>query len=128
METLGFEDPTRNKPREPEEWKFHTGMNGIPFRTKKQSVPHYKHDDPERSRPKAVQEVHTEVFDISDPKRLEEMNAVLNLCSRGAGRVMEKEVQYDPDIKNWRVFMMWAVFFYEDPSEYTVEKQRHVFR
>jgi exosome complex RNA-binding protein Csl4 len=127
METFGFDDPTK-RTQESADWNYHSGINGIPFRTKSKTVSHYKNSDPARSSPKMVQEVSTSVFDLSNSEQLAEMNKVLNMCARGSGRVMEKQVQYDESIKNWRVLLMWATFFYEDPNEAMREGQRHTFQ
>ena len=118
----GMRDPTL--PPEMQErigdgvdWKLFEGMDGIPFRTQESAVPLYKEGDPEHRRPQITNELDIKVFDMAKPDDVNEYRKILNFCAQGLGRVIDREIKYVEETKNWRVFMSWAKYFWEDARE-----------
>ncbi len=84
------------------------GHDGLPFRG---SVPFLKEDDPEQRQPTVSYEPHIWVLDLSKPEDLEDYRSVYQLVTNGMAVISAEEREYDPDIKNWRVFFRWALVF-----------------
>lgn len=53
------------------------------------------------------------VFDLSDKDDLRDYQRILNDCANGYAQHAESDKHYDPDTKNWRVFMRWYEFLLE---------------
>ena len=99
------------------QWKFFQGVDGIPFRTKGEVVPHYKTDDALNKKPKLITDMHVDVFDLSNAERVKRMAEILDLCAKGKGYVSSMDRQYEAKDRNWRVLLVWGQFFLEDPRE-----------
>ena len=51
-------------------WNYHRGIDGIPFRTKLGSVPFLKPDDP--NKPVMIEEARVDRFDLSNEEHVKE--------------------------------------------------------
>lgn len=107
-------------------WVTLPGMDGIPFRTRSSEIPTIKEDDPEYRRPQVVDDIHVKTFDTTNEEDMEEYTKVLNLCARGNARIVDRHVEYDEDLKGWRVFLTWSQLFLENPAE-TGEETRKMY-
>ena len=81
---------------------------GLPFRGK---IPDLREDDPDYKQPQIGSEAHVTVYDLSNPEHLEHYQKVWQLIANGTAMLSAEERVYDPEIKNWRVFMRWADSF-----------------
>ena len=99
------------------QWKFYQGMDGIPFRTHEETVPHYKTDDPLSKKPKLTTDMHVDVFDLADKDQRLAMQKILDTCAKGKGYVSQLEREFDKITGGWKVLLMWGEFFLEDPRE-----------
>ena len=100
-----------------EQWKVFQGLDGFPFRSRDGHVPYFRHDDPLHKQPRSVEEFRTLIFETTDEKGLAEYRRVMNLCARNRARFVSERSAYDKQLKGWRVFLVWAEFFLENPEE-----------
>jgi len=108
-----------------QDWNMFKGIEGVPFRTKQTDVPLVKRDDPDHMQPQLTHDIKVKTFDTSKPKELKEYTEVLNFCARKLGRIMEKETAYDKSSKSWRIFLTWACYFWQNPSEASQENIKY---
>lgn len=119
-----MEDPTaRDSGRDRKGWTILPGDNGIPYRTRLKEMPMYKKDDPDHKKPALVNDIESEVLDLSNEDDMNKYREVLNKCSRGIARLVGPiEKHYDDTIKSWRVFITWTNYFYTHPAEASEER------
>lgn len=98
-------------------WNLFSGMEGVPFRTKSDSVPLIKRDDPAHLQPKLSNDIKVKIFDMSNSEDIKEYTEVLNFCARKLGRIIEKETKYIEEKSNWKILLSWTSYFWEDPAE-----------
>ena len=99
------------------QWKYHRGLDGVPFRTENDQVPLYKKDDAEHRQPKQVADMHVQQYNLKEEKERLKLESILDMCAKGRGYVSKLEYEFDRTIKGWRVFLIWGEFFLEDPVE-----------
>lgn len=95
------------------------GFNGVPFRG---DVPMLRDGDPETRQPQMAMQLHVRVFNLADPKDMEYYEKIWQLIANGFALKSSEEKVYDPESKNWRVFMRWAMqFSYVETKEAKAE-------
>ena len=99
------------------QWKYHQGLEGIPFRTKEDTVPLYKGPAAEHRKPRQVVDMFVDQFNLRDKDERAALQSVLDLCAKGKGYISRQEVEFDSTVKGWRVLLIWGKFFLEDPVE-----------
>lgn len=109
--------PVQDQDENLRQWKHHQGLDGIPFRTREDTVPMYKKDDAAHRQPKQVADMHIRQFNLREEKERLEVETILDLCAKGRGYVSQLQVEFDSTVKGWRVFLIWGEFFLEDPVE-----------
>ena len=92
------------------------GWDGLPFRG---SVPCLKESDPEYRQPQVAYEPHVWILDLSVKEDLEDYRSVYQLVTNGSAVISAEERQYDKDIKNWRIFLRWALMFTHMPDAFS---------
>ena len=92
---------------------FPGDRDGNPFRSREGGPPPPLTDAEYRG---LVQEcdVGVRVFDLSDPADLAGYRDLLDRAANGAVR-LQRERQYDPEARNWRVLCEWAVVYATNP-------------
>src|ERR1035437_4784661 len=83
------------------------GMDGAPF--KGGPIPNLKEDDPAYKRPQIGLEPHVFILNLADKQDLIDYQGVMTLVANGYAVISAEERVYDNDVKNWRVFLRWAV-------------------
>ena len=89
------------------------GVDGLPFRG---HVPDLKTDDPQHMQPKQGAHVHVEILEMHKDEDRKRMETVYNLVANGTAVISAEEREYDPEQKNWRVFLRWADMFVYNPQ------------
>jgi len=89
------------------------GMDGLPFRG---HVPDLKNDDPDHMQPKQGVRAHVEILDMSDEKDRKRMADIYTMYSNGHAVISAEDREYDPETKNWRVFLRWADLYVYNPQ------------
>lgn len=84
------------------------GHSGLPFRGE---VPDLKEDDPEHKQPQVGAKAHVAIYDLSDVKQLSQYEKVMQLCAQRFAAVSAEERVYDPESKNWRIFLRWCEYY-----------------
>jgi hypothetical protein len=82
------------------------GHNGMPYRGRS---PFLREDDPEHVQPREAFQVHVQIFDLSVEEDLKYYSEVWQTVANGLAFISADERQYDPDKKNWRVFLRWGI-------------------
>lgn len=90
------------------------GHNGIPFRG---PVPFIKEEDDEAKQPKVGYEVRVDIFELRDDEDRKYYSQVWQLASSGFAIISSEEKVYDEDVKNWRIFLRWALTFTYMPDD-----------
>jgi hypothetical protein len=98
-------------------WRYHQGLNGVPFRTQQSTAPTYKNGDPLHHQPKVVTDMKVRTFDLQEDTQRKEFEQALDMCAKGKGYVSKMETQYDDKIGGYKALLIWGVFFLEDPRE-----------
>ena len=80
----------------------------FPFRG---DIPDLREDDPEHKQPKIGYETHVTVYDLSNPEHLDHYEKVWQMAANSTVIISAEERTYDPDTKNWRVFLRWALAY-----------------
>lgn len=88
------------------------GYEGIPFRG---AVPDLKQDDPQHAQPQIGAKVRIDVLDMADNEDRNRLAAIGQLAANGYAVVSKEDIKYDPDTKNWRVFIRWAELYAYNP-------------
>lgn len=88
------------------------GHEGLPFRG---AVPNLKHDESQRLQPQTGAIVRVDVLNLANDEDKDEFAKIGQLVANGYAIVSKEEIQYDPDIKNWRVFIRWAELYAYNP-------------
>ena len=91
------------------------GWEGFPFRGDKVSF--LKEGDSESRQPQISYEPFVWILDLSNEKDLRDYQDVYQLVVNNAAVISAEERQYDPDKKNWRVFLRWALVYAHMPKE-----------
>lgn len=91
------------------------GFDGIPFRSNGTAPPNLKADDPRQ--PILVQDAKVRIFDLSDPEHLAQYEQIWFKIGRGQYKCSAEERQFIPELKNWRVLLRYAEFYFELPKE-----------
>ena len=91
------------------------GWNGLPFRG---SIPSLKETDPEYRQPQVSYEPHIWILNLSVKEDLEDYRSVYQLVTNGSAVISAEERQYDKELKNWRIFLRWALMFTHMPTEF----------
>ena len=89
------------------------GYEGIPFRSASAVPPDLKSDD--AVQPTIVVDAKVHVFDLSDPEALEVYQFIWDQVAKGRFVQPVENREYDPDTKNWRVFIRYGVRWLEMP-------------
>ncbi|HDL85615.1 MAG TPA: hypothetical protein ENH11_04700 [Candidatus Acetothermia bacterium] len=110
---------------EDKNWNLFEGIGGIPFRTRNEVAPIYKDDDPDKRRPQIENEIDVAVFDMSAPDDMKRYKKILNFCAQGLGRLVDRYVEYDANKLNWRVFLSWTQYYYQDARETQQEHKKY---
>ncbi len=82
------------------------GHGKLPFRG---DVPFLKEDDAEQ--PETGYEVRVDIFEMKIDEDREYYSDVWQLASTGFAVISSEEKVYDPDVKNWRIFLRWALVY-----------------
>lgn len=90
------------------------GHQGLPFRG---PVPFIKEDDNEEKQPKVGYEVRVDIFELKDDEDRKYYSQVWQLASSGFAIISSEEKVYDVDVKNWRIFLRWALTYTYMPDE-----------
>lgn len=90
------------------------GYEGVPFRG---PIPNLKDTDPYHKQPQVSAKVHIEILDLTKPDHLERYEKVSQMVANGFAKMSQERIEYDPDKKNWRVFVRWLELFAYDPSK-----------
>jgi hypothetical protein len=83
------------------------GYEGSPFRGN--AIPNIKEDDPNSKKPQIGYEPHVYILDLSKPDDLKDYEGVWTLVCQGFAVISCEEKVYDNDIKNWRIYLRWAL-------------------
>jgi len=92
------------------------GHDGLPFRGN--AIPFLKNDDPAYRQPQVAYEPHVWILDLSLKEDLDDYRAVYQLVTNGSAIISAEERQYDVAVKNWRVFLRWALVFAHMPKDF----------
>ena len=95
----------------------HLGGDGVPFLTRKDSVPNYKNGLPDRLRPQGVRKARVDVLDLSDPAHYDFYAKIWDAVGIGIVTVVEEEKHWMESKENWKVFVRWYLHGKMDPSE-----------
>ena len=106
-------------------WKVYKGMEGIPFRSKGGQPPLVKSSDPDHIQPTLTHDVKVKVYDLTDEKQLEEYTEMLQFCVSGKGRILDRFIEFDKLKGNWKVFVSWAAYYWENPSENNNDRKQY---
>jgi hypothetical protein len=82
------------------------GVDGVPFRGR---IPDLK--DTDAKQPEIGYETFVEILDLSKPEDLKHYEDIWQLISNQYALLSSEEKHYDPDRKNWRVFIRWALMY-----------------
>jgi hypothetical protein len=98
------------------------GSTGVPFLTKKSTVPLYKNTDPRRLKPQGMQRPRVDIFDLSEPDQLAQYNKIWEAVGYGIARVADEDKHWVDTTQNWKVFVRWFIPGEMDPSELYTEQ------
>jgi hypothetical protein len=90
------------------------GYEGVPFRG---PIPNVKESDPFYRQPQIGSKVHIEILDLSNDEHLERYSKVSQMVANGFAKMSQERIEYDPDKKNWRVFVRWLEMYAYDPTK-----------
>lgn len=82
------------------------GRHKLPFRG---DVPFLKEDDAEQ--PDMACEVRVDIFEMRNDEDRKYYSNVWQLVSLGFAIISSEEKVYDEDVKNWRIFLRWALLY-----------------
>lgn len=99
------------------EINVHLGGDGIPFLTRKSSVPNYKNGLPDRLRPQNVRRARVDVLDLSDFQQYEFYVKIWEAVGLGIATVVDEDKHWVDSKENWKVFIRWYVHGQMDPAE-----------
>ena len=108
-------------------WKVFQGLDGIPFRTGMDGVPHYRNADPSHMKPKVVADMHVRQFDLRDDSQRKQMEEILDNCAKGRGYVSKMETCFDPQKAGFVALLIWGELFLEDPREQEIRNDRTTY-
>ena len=98
--------------------QLHLGAsNGLPFLTKKRSVPFYKNGDVRNNKPEQIRKARVDVFDLSDDGEFATYQKIWEAAGYGLVMVVDEEKKWVDSKENWKVFIRWYVNGQMDPSE-----------
>ena len=80
------------------------GIDGLPFRG---PIPNLRETDPDHLRPQVGYEAHADILDLSIREDLQYYRDVFQVIAHGYAIMGAEDRQYDPEKKNWRVFLRW---------------------
>lgn len=86
---------------------FLPGFQGAPF--KGHSAPNLKEDDPDHKKPQIGLEPHVYILNMADKQDHEDYEGVMQLVALNYAVISVEERVYDPELKNWRIFLRWAL-------------------
>jgi hypothetical protein len=90
------------------------GWQGVPYR----GVPGmFREGDPQAIQPRQGVETFVDIFDLSKPEDKEEYDRVIQVIANGHGVLSKEDLRYDEQLKNWRVFIRWGLYFAYNPQE-----------
>jgi hypothetical protein len=81
------------------------GRDGLPYRG--QAVPDLKEDDPLS----VGGQVHVHVLVLSNEDDFKLYRAIWQAVGNGFAQISQEDRVYDEDIKNWRVFIRWVIWY-----------------
>jgi hypothetical protein len=84
------------------------GYNGVPHRG---PVPDLKAFDAEKNLPQYGVEVRVDILELNKKEDLKRYNEIMQVVGNGFADISAEERVYDPEIKNWRIFLRWGVSF-----------------
>jgi hypothetical protein len=90
------------------------GFEGLPFRG---IVPDRKELDPEKLQPQQGVRAHVEILDMAVEEDRKRMEDIYTTVANGHAIISAEEREYDPDKKNWRVFLRWADLYMYNPQK-----------
>lgn len=99
------------------EINVHLGGDGVPFLTRKKSVPNYKNGLPQRLRPQGVRKARVDVLDLSNPREYEFYAKIWDAVGLGVVTVVDEDKHWIESRENWKVFIRWYIHGQMDPSE-----------
>lgn len=86
----------------------------LPYRG---TVRDFKENDPEDKLPQMGFEAHVEIFELNDKEQLKGYQQVVQKLVTDQAIMSYELKEYDPDIKSWRVLIVYTDMFYEEPPE-----------
>ena len=107
-------------------FKIHLGSTGVPFLTKRNSVPMYKNDDPSYKKPQSVCRVRNDIFDLSKSEDLEQYNKIWEAVGYRMVTVLAEDKQWDPSVGCWKVLIRWFLSGEMDPGELRNERRHAI--
>lgn len=88
--------------------------DGLPYKGK---VRDYKENDPDDKLPQMGMEAHVDIFELNDKEQLKAYEAVVQKLVSDRAILSYEEKEYDQELKNWRILIVYTDLFYEEPSE-----------
>jgi len=98
-------------------YKYHPGLDGVPFRTRREAAPDLKWSDPAHKLPKLATDMHAKVFDMAVESDQLELEKVLTKCAKGQAYESSRNQSFDQNSGTFKVLLVWGEHFYEDPQE-----------
>lgn len=91
---------------------YFPGYEGIPFRSQELPLIRTKQE-----RPEEVWDAKIAILNLSVEADLKEYENICDMVAKGYYIISKELIEYDADIKNWRVFIRYLERFAERPGE-----------
>lgn len=100
-----------------DELRVFLGGDGVPFLTRKDTVPNYKSGTAPRLQPQYVRKARVDVLDLSDTEQYAFYCKIWDAVGLGVATVVEEDKHWVESKENWKVFIRWYINSKMDPAE-----------
>ena len=99
------------------ELRVFLGGDGVPFLTRRETVPNYKNGLGSRLSPQMIRKARVDVLDLADAEQYNFYCKIWDAVGLGVVTVVEEDKHWVDSKENWKVFIRWYINSKMDPSE-----------
>lgn len=108
-------EPTQKASESTGGFYHYKGFQGIPFRSKSGKAPDIKANDPKK--PVITADARVNILDLGNETDLKEYTRIWDGAAKGLYMISAEDRQWVPEAATWKVFLRWAVRYWEFPEE-----------